>query len=131
MTIVSKAIKALREEQGLSIGQLAKRAGVSRAYLWQLENGSKKRPTLELLQRIANALGADVTELYTTHATPPETANEDLPPGLKEFVTKRGKALGVKKGDIENMKAVQFRGKQAEHPEDWEYLYLFLKRWAQ
>ena len=125
---LAETIKELRNDQGMSAGQLAKLAGVSRGYLWQLENGNKTRPTLDLLQRLAGALGVDVSEFCET--TPAARARQDeLPPGLAEFVKTRGKALGVLKGDVESMKNVQFRGQQPDNPEDWEYLFLFLKRW--
>ena len=126
---LAETIKKLRSERGLSSGQLAKLAGVSRGYVWQLENGSKTRPTLDVLQRLANALGVEVAEFCETTPTT-RTPQDDLPSGLAEFVKTRGKALGVLKGDIESMKNIQFRGKQPDSPEDWEYLFLFLKRWA-
>jgi transcriptional regulator with XRE-family HTH domain len=50
----------VREDAGISRGRLAAAAGVSRRYLDQIEAGGE-RPTLELYQRLASALGADLS----------------------------------------------------------------------
>ena len=56
-------LKAKREEKGLTQIGLAKRAKVSQAYVARIEAGSKKNPSLAVLQRLAKALGVPVTEL--------------------------------------------------------------------
>ncbi|HXH81710.1 MAG TPA: helix-turn-helix transcriptional regulator [Candidatus Tectomicrobia bacterium] len=56
-------LKALRDERGWSQAELAKRADVTPAYIAQLETGARKNPSLEILKRIARALGVPVTDL--------------------------------------------------------------------
>ena len=56
-------LKALREKKGLSQTEIARRAGVTRFYVSQLESGLRKNPSLPVLKRIAKALGVPVTEL--------------------------------------------------------------------
>ena len=56
-------LKAKREEKGMTQTDLAKRAKVSQAYVASIEAGSKKNPSLAVLQRLAKALGVPVTEL--------------------------------------------------------------------
>ena len=56
-------LKALREERGWSQAQLGQKADVTAAYVTQLETGKKKNPSLEVLKRLARALGVPVTEL--------------------------------------------------------------------
>jgi XRE family transcriptional regulator of biofilm formation len=56
-------LKARREEKGLTQVELAKRAKVTQTYIAKLESGDKKNPSLEILQRLAKALGVPVTEL--------------------------------------------------------------------
>jgi transcriptional regulator with XRE-family HTH domain len=56
-------IKTLREEKGLSQKALANRIGVSDAYITMLETGKRKNPSLDILKRLAKALGVPVTEL--------------------------------------------------------------------
>ncbi len=60
---LSRVLKELREEKGLSQGDLAKKAKVGRTYIVKLEGGNKKNPSLQTLQKLAKALGLPVTEL--------------------------------------------------------------------
>ncbi len=59
---IGGAIKALRQEQGLSLDLLAGRSGVSRAMLSEIERGMKN-PTVRLVMQIAAALGTTVAAL--------------------------------------------------------------------
>ncbi len=128
MTDLGEKIRQLRIEKGLSPGKLAKLSGVSRPYLWQLESGGKEHPSFDVLERLAHALGVTVADFSPADATLGET--KDVPSGLAEFYEERGRRLGVRKTDIETMKKVSFRGRQPADPEDWELLYLFLKKWV-
>ena len=55
-------LKQLRERRKLTQQALAKKAGVSRAYLARLEMG-RHDPPLSRLRSLAKALGVPVTEL--------------------------------------------------------------------
>jgi ribosome-binding protein aMBF1 (putative translation factor) len=54
------ALKQLREQQGLSITDLADRTGMDRAMISRLENGLVANPTLGTVSRYAQALGKRV-----------------------------------------------------------------------
>jgi transcriptional regulator with XRE-family HTH domain len=56
-------LKGIRETQGLTQVQLAGKAKVTQAYIAQLESGDKKNPSLDILKRLAKALGVPVMEL--------------------------------------------------------------------
>jgi transcriptional regulator with XRE-family HTH domain len=56
-------IKAKRKVKGLTRSDLARAADVSPAYITQLETGERKNPSLDVLRKIAKALGVPVTEL--------------------------------------------------------------------
>jgi XRE family transcriptional regulator of biofilm formation len=56
-------IKTLREQRGWSQAELARKAEVTDAYIAQLETGVRSNPSLEVLKRLARALGVPVTEL--------------------------------------------------------------------
>jgi ribosome-binding protein aMBF1 (putative translation factor) len=51
------ALKALREQQGLSISDMVDRTGMDRAMISRLENGHIDNPTLATVSRYAKALG--------------------------------------------------------------------------
>jgi transcriptional regulator with XRE-family HTH domain len=56
-------VKKMREEQGVTQAQLAKKAGVTEAYVSMIEGGVRKNPSLPILKRLARALGVPVGEL--------------------------------------------------------------------
>jgi transcriptional regulator with XRE-family HTH domain len=56
-------IKQRRTELGLSQRELAKRVGVSDAYITQLETRERINPSLDVLRRLAKALKVSVAEL--------------------------------------------------------------------
>ncbi|MCC6699777.1 MAG: helix-turn-helix transcriptional regulator [Candidatus Hydrogenedentes bacterium] len=128
MTLGERIIQ-LRNRKGWSSGRLAEEAGVSRGYLWQLETGGKDRPSLNVLERLAKVLGVNVGE-FTDEGTGPKPAAKPLPPGLAQFVREKSSKYGITKSDVEVLGAIHFRGKQPVAPEDWELLYLFLRKWA-
>lgn len=62
MSAVATTVRSLRRGRGLSVDQLAARAGVSKGALVALENAAAN-PNLATLVRIADALGVSVSTL--------------------------------------------------------------------
>jgi transcriptional regulator with XRE-family HTH domain len=60
---IGTVIRKLREQRQVSQRDLAEKVGVTQAYVAQLESGRKKNPSLEVLNRLAKALGVPVGEL--------------------------------------------------------------------
>jgi len=58
----ARRLKQLRDLRGLTQAELAKRAGVSRAYEARLEMG-RHDPPLSRVQRLARALGVQTSRL--------------------------------------------------------------------
>ena len=63
-------IRELREEFGVTQGQLAANASVSQGYLSQLENGEVKNPSAAVLLRVAQAMHIDPDELFEAAGYP-------------------------------------------------------------
>lgn len=59
---MGRRLRALREGKGLSQGELAQKARITREYVNKLEAG-RYDPTVGVVQRLAKALGVSVTEL--------------------------------------------------------------------
>ena len=57
-------IRGLRDNIGLTQGQLARDASVSQGYLSQLENGDVKSPSAAILLRVARAIHVNPDELF-------------------------------------------------------------------
>ena len=64
-TIVSNNIKTLRKKLGWSQELLAERTGVSAPYITQIEVG-KRTPSLEIVEKLASALGVEYKILFET-----------------------------------------------------------------
>ena len=60
---LATVLRQLREDRKLTQEELAKRAKITRSHLSLLEAGHRKNPSLEVLKRLARALGVPVTEL--------------------------------------------------------------------
>jgi len=63
-------IKQIRDELGLTQGQLANGSSVSQGYLSQLENGEVKNPSAAVLLRVAQAMQVDPDELFEAAGYP-------------------------------------------------------------
>lgn len=57
MSALAQKIKALRNDKGLTLDELAKITGSSKSYIWELENKSISKPSADKLAKIASALG--------------------------------------------------------------------------
>ena len=66
--IVGENLRRLRRQRGFSLEQLSHLSGVSRAMLGQIETG-KSAPTINLLDRVARALGVSIAGLISQSRT--------------------------------------------------------------
>lgn len=57
-------INKIRKEKGLTLAELSNLSGISVGYLCHLEKGSRKNPSLEIMQRIAKALDKTIAEIF-------------------------------------------------------------------
>lgn len=57
-------VKATREEADLSLQDVADRAGLTKAHLWDLEQGRTKNPTVETIVRLAFAFDIEPSKLF-------------------------------------------------------------------
>lgn len=69
---VRQRIRTLRTERGLSQEALCERAGISVDAVTRIERGSRV-PTLDTLERLAEALGISVTDLLGSMPPPRES----------------------------------------------------------
>lgn len=60
MCVIGKNIKILREKKGLSKKKLSELSGVSVSYISELENLKKNSPSIDIIDKLANAL--DITK---------------------------------------------------------------------
>jgi transcriptional regulator with XRE-family HTH domain len=63
MSNISKTLRKLREQKGLTQEKLARLADVSNNTVIKIEAGKNQNPTLETLKRLAKALDISVDDL--------------------------------------------------------------------
>jgi XRE family transcriptional regulator, master regulator for biofilm formation len=61
--MIGLRIRSLREKKKYSLSELAKRSGISKSYLSQIERNLQSNPSLQLLSKLAISLGTTVDEL--------------------------------------------------------------------
>lgn len=81
---LGNAIRDLRQRHGLTIAEVADRAGISRGMLSKIEN-AQTATSLDSLHRLAQALGVSLSTLFR---------NYDVPEGSAQLV-KKGEGMEV------------------------------------
>ena len=119
---LSQKIRQLREEKEWSLNKLAEMAGVSKAYLSQLENNVSKQPSAEVLLKIASALGTTIADLLDKPVRVHAKDFGEMPDGLRELIDERGETLDIREEDVKMLMRIRYRGNQPETPEDWEHI---------
>ena len=82
---LSQKIRQLREEKELSLNKLAEIAGISKAYLSQLENNVSKQPSAEILFKIATALGTTIADLLEKPVRVYSDDFQEVPDGFTQI----------------------------------------------
>lgn len=74
--IIAENLKKLRQQQNLSLSELAKRTGLSKVMLSQLEKGGSN-PTINNIWKITNALGVPYTALLEEESDDVQVVHRD------------------------------------------------------
>lgn len=81
--LLGARIKELRKRKGLTQDQLAEQVDLASRYISLIEGG-KSSPSLEVIARIASALGVEAKELFDfMHLDPERTSPEGLEKNLE------------------------------------------------
>lgn len=88
---VGQRISHIRSEQGLTLERLAEHAGVSKSFLWEVEQDRSDISGRRLLQ-VANALGASLEFLLRGEPVPQDYVPQsiEVPRGLSEYAEELG-----------------------------------------
>lgn len=78
-SLLGDKIKTLRKNKKLTLEGLASEAGVSKSYLWELENREAQKPSVEILEKLAKALDVSIAFFLEeeTSLTPEEKHLDD------------------------------------------------------
>jgi transcriptional regulator with XRE-family HTH domain len=118
-------IRRRRQEQALSLAELARRAEVSRAYLHELENGTaESNPSAKVLYRIAFALGSSVGELMEKQLASSGEELTDIPAALHDFAL----AEHLDDHDVRMLAGIKYKSRRPATIDDWRFLYASIQR---
>lgn len=99
-------IRELRKSIPMTLDQLATEAGMSKSYLWELENRESPRPSAEKLDALAKVLGRPVSYFLETEEVRPEEEH------LNEAFFRNFKGLSAEDRDRVRMIVDSFRKAQ-------------------
>lgn len=57
-------LREIRKEKGMTIQELSDISGVSIGYICHLERGTRKNPSRKIMEKISNALGKTMVEIF-------------------------------------------------------------------
>jgi len=112
-------IKRYRKELGMSQADLARKAKVSAPYISELESGQGKRPSGEILLRLADALEVTIAELLGQDIRPGDGDPPVPDPSLLDFAKERKLA----KSDVTMLASIRFRGEPPRTARRWAMIY--------
>lgn len=106
MKELHEKIKEFRKNKGLTLEQLAQKVGSSKSYMWQLENDSKIKPSIQLIAKIAAVLDVTVDYLSDPNQETMESDQEAMVfyRGFKEL---DGTSKQMIREQIEHLKKIQ------------------------
>ncbi|MBQ9207761.1 MAG: helix-turn-helix transcriptional regulator [Treponema sp.] len=76
-TVIRENIKSLRKQLGWSQEALAEKTGVSAPYITQIEVG-KRTPSLDIVEKLASALGVEYKVLFEAQNSAENAALSDF-----------------------------------------------------
>lgn len=81
--MTGKKVRELRKANNLTMSELAKKSGTASSYISDLENGKIKNPSINKIEKIAEALGVSLAELVKK-----EVKDEKIKPFVPETLYK-------------------------------------------
>lgn len=97
--MIGEKIQSIRKKKGLSLSECATRASISKSYLSNIERNINHNPSIQVMEKIAAALGVEVRALLElNHNVVPESE-------WLEFVNELKKS-GVQKEQLKEYKTV-------------------------
>jgi len=74
---LSQKLKELRKSKRFTLDQLAEESGISKSYIWELENRESQRPSAQKLSSLADALGVSINFFLEDDVSSPEDRHLD------------------------------------------------------
>jgi transcriptional regulator with XRE-family HTH domain len=108
---LAQRIRAARSRNGWSLADVARRSGVSRAYVHALEQGRAKRPGADALRRLEDVLGP--------LQSGPAKSDATIPAGLARVAEERS----IPPGEVRMLAGLRVGGRQPSTQQRWRFIY--------
>ncbi len=119
-------IKELRKKAGLTLQDLADRAGLYKSNISDIENEKRFKPNLRTIERLAEALNCEVGDFFERSID----KDEEMTEGLRDLLgdEKSLTLLKISDEEIDWMKSIRFRAEQKPTKETYiDILYTYRK----
>lgn len=86
--MVGENLKRIRKTKKMTLKQLEEITGITNSYISAIENGRKKNPSTEILEKLAKALDVNVVDFYDKSVLTDKDKkdiNKDLNEVMQEF----------------------------------------------
>jgi len=100
--MIGTNINHFRTQSGISLSELAERAGISKSYLSSIERNLKRNPSIQVIEKIALVLNVDLKTLLEVNLPDPE-AKEKQDEEWHAFVEALRQA-GIEKDNVQDYK---------------------------
>jgi transcriptional regulator with XRE-family HTH domain len=117
MDDLGQRLRKFREDRDWTQATLAEQADVSKPYLSELESGAGRRPSGQILLKLADALGVTIADLLGRQIMPDQ--EPDIPPSLREFANRKD----LPESDVRMLAGIRFRGEAPRTEQRWEHIY--------
>lgn len=124
---LGQRLRSLRKEKLLTLKDLSQLADLSVPYLSDMER-DVVNPSVETLQKVANAFNMTVKDLFTGVEELGELPNTNYPEEFQSFLKEYGSDYKINDDWKELLLKINFRGRQPTSETEWLELYLYLKR---
>ena len=72
VTNIAARVSDLRKQRGLSLQEVADRAGITKSHVWEIEQGRSRNPTIATAVGVASALGVSLDYLTGLSSSKPD-----------------------------------------------------------
>ena len=104
---MGERIRAIRKGQGLTLDEVARRAGLYKSNISDIENEKRFKPNLKTLEKLAAALGCEVGDFFGPRVVSESATTQ----GLQELMQDERSMtlLKITNEELEWLKSIRFR----------------------
>ncbi|WP_027965152.1 helix-turn-helix domain-containing protein [Halalkalibacillus halophilus] len=95
--MIGERVQKYRKDRGLTLTELAERAGVAKSYISALERNIQQNPSIQFLEKVADVLNVSIDQLL--YESTPENEKETLDNDWEDLV-KEAMNSGVSKEEF-------------------------------